>query len=234
MKMGRWALGFGLLGLIAAAVSPLGIWLILPLEDRFPRPDPTTISDPAGIIVLGGTINPSIGESRGVVAVNEAAERLIVGSALAKKFPKAKFAFTGESNVILAQTTPKAKEMQEVLLSAFDIPRDKLIVEYLAKNTFQNALFMQKILRPKKREKWILVTSGYHMPRAVGCFRKAGFDVIPWVADYRTRGRDDLTTFSDKPSEGLRLTDKAAKEWVGLLAYWITGRIDRLFPGPTP
>ena len=72
------------------------------------------------------------------------------------------------------------------------------------------------------------------MPRAIGAFRQAGFDVEPWPVDYRTRGRADLSRPFDKVSEGLRRVDVATREWVGLLAYWLAGRSDALFPAPRP
>ena len=66
----------------------------------------------------------------------------------------------------------------------------------------------------------------------LGAFRKAGFDVEPWPVDYRTRGKADLMRPFDKVSEGLRRVDTAMREWVGLLAYWLRGRSDALFPAP--
>ncbi|HET7210116.1 MAG TPA: ElyC/SanA/YdcF family protein, partial [Methyloceanibacter sp.] len=87
-------------------------------------------------------------------------------------------------------------------------------------------------LGPGKR--WLLITSAYHMPRAIGAFRKAGFEVEAWPVDYRTRGRADLTRPFDKVSEGLRRVDVATREWFGLLAYWLRGRSDALFPAPRP
>jgi uncharacterized SAM-binding protein YcdF (DUF218 family) len=70
------------------------------------------------------------------------------------------------------------------------------------------------------------------MPRAIGAFRQAGFDVEAWPVDYRTRGRADLIRPFDKVSEGLRRVDVASREWAGLLAYRLTGRSDALFPAP--
>jgi hypothetical protein len=72
------------------------------------------------------------------------------------------------------------------------------------------------------------------MPRAMGAFRRAGFKVEPWPVDYRTRGRADLTRPFDTVSEGLRRVDVAAREWVGLLAYRLSGRSSALFPAPLP
>ena len=78
--------------------------------------------------------------------------------------------------------------------------------------------------------RWVLITSAYHMPRAMASFRQAGFDVEPWPVDYRTRGRADLTRPFDKVSEGLRRIDVATREWVGLFAYWLAGRSDYAVP----
>jgi len=78
----------------------------------------------------------------------------------------------------------------------------------------------------------VLITSAFHMPRAMGAFRKAGLDLEAWPVDYRTRGPIDLTRPFDKVSEGLRRVDTASREWVGLLSYWLTGRTDALFPAP--
>lgn len=232
LKTGRWLLWSGLLGLIAAGVSPLGNWLILPLEERFPRPDPVAVPKPAGIIVLGGVHNPVIGKSRGALALNESAERLVVGVDLARKYPNAKFVFTGGSAAIFSSESTEAESVREILLPALGLPKNRLIVENNSRNTYENAMLTHKLLRPGRQEKWILVTSAYHMPRAVGSFLKAGFDIIPWPVDYRTRGAKDMTLFFAQPSGGMRRVDEAVREWAGLYVYWITGKTNRLFPAP--
>ena len=113
---------------------------------------------------------------------------------------------------------------------------DRLILESDARDTYENAVYLKAelgkldLLGPGKR--WVLITSAYHMPRAMASFRQAGFDVEPWPVDYRTRGRADLTRPFDKVSEGLRRVDVATREWVGLFAYWLAGRSDSLFPAP--
>ena len=78
---------------------------------------------------------------------------------------------------------------------------------------------------PKSGERWLLVTSAHHMPRAIGIFRAAGFPVEAYPVDWRTRGAVDLMQPFTTLGDGLRRTDTAAREWVGLLAYWVTGRI---------
>jgi uncharacterized SAM-binding protein YcdF (DUF218 family) len=121
-------------------------------------------------------------------------------------------------------------------LTALGVPREQLILEANARDTYENAVFLkdeltkQGLLDPGMR--WVLITSAYHMPRAMGAFRAAGFDVEAWPVDYRTRGEADLIRPFDKVSEGLRRVDTASREWAGLFAYWLRGRTDALFPAP--
>ena len=132
--------------------------------------------------------------------------------------------------------TLAARKKAKRLLTALGVPREQLIFEAKSRDTYENAVFLkeeltrQGELAPGKR--WVLITSAFHMPRSIGTFRAAGFDIEPWPVDYRTRGRSDLTRPFDKVSEGLRRVDVAMREWAGLLAYWLRGRSDALFPAP--
>ncbi len=85
---------------------------------------------------------------------------------------------------------------------------------------------------PQPGETWLLVTSAFHMPRSVGLFRKAGFAVVPWPVDYRTAGDEGYGFFVDNAIDSLQNTTLGIREWIGLLAYWLTGRTDQLLPGP--
>jgi hypothetical protein len=89
-----------------------------------------------------------------------------------------------------------------------------------------------RLVDPKPGEVWLLVTSAFHMPRSMALFRKAGFDVTPWPADYRTAGDEGFGFARDNPLDGLQMMSLAIREWAGLIAYYLTGRIDRLFPSP--
>ena len=80
-------------------------------------------------------------------------------------------------------------------------------------------------------ERWLLVTSAQHMPRAVGCFRRVGFPVEAYPVDWHTFPRWQ-PRFSLQFGAGLALTDAVVHEWEGLLAYWLTGRTSALFPAP--
>jgi uncharacterized SAM-binding protein YcdF (DUF218 family) len=236
----RWGRRFVTIGavlLLLAGLSPLGNALILPLEDRFPRADLDAPPPPTGFFVLGGAVDRLVSTARQVPALNEAAERLVEAAMLARRFPDAKIAFSGGDAGIFYKTSSEA-EGAESLLTALGVPEDRLILEDESRDTYENAQFLKdKLTRDGDLgagKRWLLITSAYHMPRAMGAFRQAGFEIEAWPVDYRTRGAADLTRPFDKVSEGLRRVDVAAREWVGLLAYWLTGRSDALFPAPRP
>ena len=115
---------------------------------------------------------------------------------------------------------------------ALAIAPGRVIAEDKSRNTVENALFSKRLAQPKPGERWLLVTSAYHMPRSVGVFRKAGFPVEAYPVDWRTRGPVDALRPFATLGDGLRRTDTAVREWVGLLVYWLTGRTSELFPGP--
>ena len=108
------------------------------------------------------------------------------------------------------------------------------MMERRSRNTLENAEFSKALVAPKAGERWLLVTSAFHMPRSVGLFRKAGFAVEPYPVDWRVGGRGDLFAFSKIAADGLERTDLAVREWIGLIAYRATGKIDELLPGPSP
>lgn len=236
-RWGRRFVTVGAILLLLAGLSPLGNALILPLEDRFPRTDLDAPPPPTGFILLGGAEDRLVGTARKAPTLNEAGERIIEAAILAKRFPAAKIAFSGGDAGVLYKSSSEA-EGASALLTALGVPRDQLILEAAARDTYENAVFLKEelakmgLLSPGTR--WVLITSAYHMPRAMGAFRAAGFNAEPWPVDYRTRGRADLTRPFDKVSEGLRRIDVASREWVGLVAYWMRGRSDALFPGPRP
>jgi uncharacterized SAM-binding protein YcdF (DUF218 family) len=234
-RWGRRFVTIGAILLLVVGLSPLGNALIVPLEDRFPRADLDVSPPPTGIIILGGAEDRLVGSARKAPTLNEAGERLLEGAILAHRFPDAKIAFSGGDAGILYKSDSEA-EGAAALLTQLGIARDRLILESDARDTYENAAYLKKELRGRGEldltKRWLLITSAYHMPRSIGAFREAGFDVEPWPVDYRTRGPEDAMRPFDKVSEGLRRVDTAMREWVGLVAYWLTGRTEALFPAP--
>lgn len=216
--------------LLVGGLLPLSTWLILPLEGRFSRPQ-LAGANVDGIVVLGGVEDSRVATGRGVHALNEAAERLTEAAALARRYPKARIVFTGGATEILSAPTIGADAAGHVL-EDLGLAADRLLLERKARNTWENAVYSKAIAQPKPGERWLLVTSAWHIPRAMGAFRKAGFAVEPWPVDYRTAGPWDAVRLFESPMEGMRRLEFVLHEWIGLVAYRMTGRSDALFPGP--
>src|SRR6201996_2453581 len=229
-RLGSWLVVTSLVLVVLAGYSPLGNVLILPLEQRFPPWDPSH-GAPNGIVVLGGAIESDISAARGAVALNEAAERITATAELARRYPDARIIFSGGSGSLLEREGPEAPFAVRQLM-ALGVAHDRITAEEQSRNTLENAAYARLLANPKPGERWLLVTSAYHMPRAIAAFRAADFPVEAYPVDWRTRGVADVTRPFPTMAEGMRRTDTAVREWVGLLAYWLTGRSSALFPGP--
>ena len=226
-----WGLAVASLVLLAVfGLSPAGNALIVPLEGRFPAWDDRR-GPPHGIVVLGGALSPDVSHARNTVALNEAAERLTAVAELAKRYPEARIIFSGGSGALVFDDRPEA-EFALRLLETLGVARGRVIPESKSRNTVENARFSHAIAQPKPGERWLLVTSAYHLPRSVGVFRQAGFPVEAYPVDWRTRGSHDALRPFATLGDGLRRTDTAVREWVGLMAYWLSGHSSELFPGP--
>ena len=229
-RAGRRLAATALVLIALVGLSPLANGLILPLEDRFPPWDASR-GAPDGIIALGGALETLVSSARGEVALNEAAERMTAMADLARRYPAARIVFTGGSGHLF-YGGPSEAELAGRLLESFGIAKGRLTLEDKSRDTAENARFTYDLVKPKPGERWLLVTSAHHMPRAVGVFRAAGFPVEPYPVDYRTRGAIDLLRPFFTLGDGLRRTDTAAREWAGLVVYRLTGRTAELFPGP--
>ena len=219
------------LALFVGGALPLGNILLLSLENRFPVPALDDGLQPEGIIVLGGAIDQVIGRARGGVAITESATRLTEGAILARRYPKARLIYTGGSNALVAEIGSEADDAKRLWVD-LGIAPERILLEDQSRNTYENAQFTRDLVRPGPGRRFILVTSAYHMPRSVGLFRAAGFDVLPMPVDYRTTG-----TWRDfEPSRdivgGLAKLSTSSREWIGLVSYRLTGKIADLFPSP--
>lgn len=221
------ALAFFILAL--SAWTSLGAMMLNPLEQRFPRPPLPAKVD--GIVVLGGGFEGAINLARGGYELNAGGDRMVEAAVLARRFPEAKVVVSGGNGELFldgegdATTAPR-------LLGALGVAPERLILESKSRNTYENAVFTKALVTPKPGETWLLVTSAFHMPRAKALFDKAGFPTVPWPVDYRTSGKEGIGLFRDNPADSLQATTTATREWIGLVAYWLSGRIDRPLPAP--
>jgi uncharacterized SAM-binding protein YcdF (DUF218 family) len=220
-RAGRRLVVASVIFIVAIWALPIGNALSLPLEERFPPWDPAQ-GTPAGVIVIGGVINPWRSAARGQVSLDEAAERLTSAVELARQYPTARIVFAGRSEAHFAVR----------FFENLGVPPNRITAETQSRNTAENAVFTKRLIAPKPGERWLLVTSAMHMPRAIGAFHQAGFPVEAYPVDYQTAGWEDLWVFSGSLDSSIGKTDAAVHEWLGLFVYWVAGRIPVLFPGP--
>ncbi|MDH7794486.1 MULTISPECIES: YdcF family protein [unclassified Beijerinckia] len=212
-------------------LGPGGQILLSPLENRFPQL-PDDFPAPTGFIVLGGGVDEVVSTARGSSELSDAGTRMTASAALAYRYPNARIVFSGGSGRILGGDVSEA-EVARRIYTSLGIAADRMTLEEESRNTWENAVFTRDLVKPKPGEVWLLVTSAYHMPRSMGLFRQAGFPVVPCPVDYSTRGTwYDFIRPSAETSLGLRRTDRAVREYIGLVAYYLSGKTDALFPKP--
>ena len=196
-------------GLVIGTFTPIGFALTVPLEYRFAFSPSDSQLPPDGIILLGGG---GMGEIRAV-------------SALSKDYPNARLIFTGFS------ATNPADEYKLKVFTQLGGDPARIYMDNRARTTSEDALYAADLLKPKPSQRWLLITAARHMPRAIGCFRVAGFRVEPYPVEFITDRSHPFAGFAPG-SEALYFLDTAAREWIGLIAYRLMGKTDALFPAP--
>ena len=223
LTLARRSATLTLLGFFAITILPLGDLLLRPLEGRYPPPAlPPSVT---GIIILGGAEDLSVTEQWNQQALNDAAERLTGAAALARAFPDAIVLYTGGSGELsdIGQTVNAPSETAKETLVGLGIPAHRITLESASRNTAENARFSYNLIQPQDGQTWLLVTSAFHMPRAMQSFHAAGWPgILPYPVDYRSG-----PLWSDlgwEPVVDMQKMNTALKEYVGLLAYGLTGR----------
>jgi uncharacterized SAM-binding protein YcdF (DUF218 family) len=233
-RLRRLGIGLSLaltLATIALGLLPISSYILLPLEERFPpfRDDGRPVD---GLILLGGAVEAADSRARGSIVANESAERVLDTIRLAHRYPNARILISGGGGTVFGDGAAEAPVIADYFKS-IGIDPNRLLVEDRSRTTAENAVYSRELAKPAEGERWLLVTSAWHMPRAVGVFEKVGFPVTPYPVDFRTAGGSGTHRPFAFVSEGLRRLDIAAKEWAGLIAYYASGRTNRLFPKPS-
>jgi uncharacterized SAM-binding protein YcdF (DUF218 family) len=221
----------GAVALCVAALSPLGNILLTPLEQRFPEMQyPDQGID--GIIVLGGSYDTISHGYISTIVLEEDSEPMAAMVDLARRYPKARIIFSGGTDPSIA--APSEASIVKQYFISFGIPAERISIEERSQTTKENAQFTANLIHPTPSSRWLLVTSAYQMPRAVGAFRKAGFNVIAFPVGQRTHGWRNMWRPEDTATDNLRRVDIAVHEWVGLVVYRIRGYSSDWFAGPIP
>jgi uncharacterized SAM-binding protein YcdF (DUF218 family) len=220
-------LSFGALISTLLWAYPIGDVLMYPLESRFTAPMTMPV-DVDGIIQLGGgeELVPSI--SWNTTELGEAGDRYLATASLAKRYPDRPILFTGGSGFVNLQNNLKEAEIAQAILSELGVDTDRIILESESRNTFENFVYVKSKL-PKRDGRYLLVTSAFHQPRAVGIARKLNINVIPYPVDYRSH-HAALRDIDFRAYQHFKTMEYAWKEWIGLTVYYFTGKTSAWFP----
>ncbi|WP_271272891.1 YdcF family protein [Aliamphritea hakodatensis] len=218
------------LSLIVLTVYPVGNLLLQPLENRFSQPGkiPDNI---AGVIVLGGGENAELSSIWGQPQFSEGADRVMTLPGMLKRFPDKPIIFTGGSSSVL-KPEYRGADTVKAWLEEFSLS-ENIIYERQSRNTYENALYSGQVLPQASSidqgDGWLLVTSAFHMPRSVGIYRQQGWKVIPYPVDYYSQPFEFDSVRFDL-ADNLGNLGTAVREWIGLLAYYATGKTEEWFP----
>ena len=200
--------------LVLMGILPLGVWLVRPLEDWYPRANLPGRVD--GILILGGGLDPDMLASRGAMGAGQGEARLISGVELVRRYPRARVVFSGGSGSVFGATATESQVAAYVFRQVGLAP-NRVVLEDRSRNTWENFVFSKRLAHPQTHDVWVLATSAIQMPRAMEAARKVGWNVVPWPADYLT-APEGLSGYFDVP-RNLDLVDAGFHEWVGLLVY---------------
>jgi uncharacterized SAM-binding protein YcdF (DUF218 family) len=216
---------------VVVTILPLGDWLIASLERRFPPYAACkTVERPvSGIILLGGAISSQEVSGRIFEDLGPGADRIRKAAQLAHEYPDLLLVVSG------GQAFPREGARSEAVATAdllieLGVDLKRLRLETGSRTTAENAKFVSAQATEETEGPWLLVTSAFHMPRSVGSFRKAGVDVIAVPTDWQVDDNRPILTLN--ALDRLGRLDLAVREYLGLIAYWITGRSSGILPGP--
>ena len=227
-KISRMLLASCTLLLLLIGFFPVGEWLIAPLENRFTS-NTALPRDVDGLIVLGGPIDPKMSNIWQQTEFGRAAERLTGFLYLASLYPNAQLVFTGGNGSVTEQEF-KAAEMARILFEQLGLTERAVIYESESRNTFENTRNSKTLVSPQEGESWLLITSAFHMPRSVGVFCQEQWVVQPYPVDHYSK-KGELLRLQFAFSDNLSVLRIAIREWVGLIAYRLSGKTKQFLPG---
>lgn len=205
-------------GTFLLAIFPLGDFLIRPLETRYPANPP--LSNVDGIIVLGGGENAGKSAYWKQSQLNEGGERYTAALELVRRFPQARLLFAGGSSQLsdLAGGGISEGSVAQAFFLAQGLEPSRLLIEQESRNTSENAHNSVVLAQPQAGQTWVLVTSAFHMPRAMHTFTQAGWTgLVPYPVDYRSGSFADGIEW--ELAEHLKVLNTAVKEYAGLVVY---------------
>lgn len=210
--------------LVTSGFTTLPDALLAQLENQSPEiTDAAELRGYTGIVVLGGALESGrVSAPYQHALLNASAERMTGAFALWRRNPSLRMVFTGGEGELFGSGPTEADRAQR-FFTGMGLPADVLVLEDQSRNTYENAVLTRQLPGIDAGQRWLLVTSAWHMPRSLAVFRKAGWNVTPYPVDFRTAGVTPLTDFSFR--DGPAHWELALHELIGIAVYRLTGRM---------
>lgn len=223
-RMARRSLVAALSILLVMGWQPLPDALLRHLEAQYPEiPASTNLSGYTGLVVLGGaTASGRISQAHLLPQVGDGAERLTASVAALMRYPNLRMVYTGGEGELLG-SGPTEADRARLFFEDLGAKGPLMQYEAASRNTYENAVLTAQLHGIDKTQPWLLVTSAWHMPRAMATFQKAGWNVVAYPVDYRTGKHTHWAEYSLRG--GADKWQMLLNELIGLVAYRITGRL---------
>ena len=203
---------------------PIGSYLTYIIEKEFHTN--TKFPDQVdGILILGGATNPLLFKEFDQISLNGSAERLVESVMIIRKFEKAKVIFSGGSGIVNRSDLGHS-QVAKLFYKKIGVDINKIFFEDKSRNTHENIIYSKKIAKPKKNENWLLITSAFHMKRALLIAEKNNWKFIPYAVDFKNIKEFKLTPNLNLLSN-LNSFQSGLHEWLGLVSYYLMGRTEK-------
>ena len=203
---------------------PIGSYLTYIIEKEF-HTNTKTPERVDGILILGGATNPLLFKEFDQISLNGSAERLVESVMIIRKFEKAKVIFSGGSGIVNRSDLGHSQVAKQ-FYKKIGVDINKIFFEDKSRNTYENIIYSKKIAKPKKNENWLLITSAFHMKRALFIAEKNNWKLVPYAVDFKNTKEFKLTPNINLLSN-LNSFQSGLHEWLGLVAYYLMGRTDK-------
>ncbi len=208
-------------------VLPTGPYLFYLLEKNYHNKInlPENVN---GILILSGATDPFLTKEYDQISLNGSAERLTESIELIKKYPKAKVFFAGGTAESIQYPDLSHSYVAKKFYESLDVNTKNIFFDKKSRNTYENIVFAKKKFNPNINEKWILITSAFHLKRAISVGEKLGWELIPYATDYKQPKKFKWELSFDFFGN-LGKLQNSSHEWIGIISYYLMGRSSKIF-----
>ena len=210
---------------ILSCILPTGKFLLYLLEKNYHEfSEISNLEKIDGILILGGSTNPLLSSQYNQIIFQDSVERLFESQRIIKKFPDAKVIYSGGSGRVFNNNYKETDDAKEFFIIN-DININRIIFEDSSRNTYENIIYSHNLAQTISNEKWLLITSAFHLKRSIYVAKKIGWKLTPYPTDFKV-SKKFIFNFSIDFFSNLSSFHLASHEWIGIYYYYFTNKLD--------